>query len=217
MQVPSYQELARCLSAARLNGYRLTPGEPYRTLIGRERWNSVLTHALLQYTKLIEIALRNSMHNALANHCQTTNWFDIITLQPQARKTINEVRQGLRRQRPDDIVAALSFGFWTSLLSREYEPILWPKLLRESFPGMPRRQRTRSNAIRTLTEIRHLRNRMAHHEPIWKLPNLESTYQDAISVIDWFYPGLKCLVNLSEDFLVTYRRGPMAYEIDLIS
>jgi hypothetical protein len=77
---------------------------------------------------------------------------------------------------PGRIVAELNLGFWTSLFNAYYEqkgasdPRLWPRLLLAVVPRMPRRQRTRRNLVRYLNDIRALRNRVFHHEPIWNLP-----------------------------------------------
>lgn len=60
------------------------------------------------------------------------------------------------------VVAELSFGFWWSLLADEYNRTLWEPCLRHAFDGRVRRRRLH----RELDELRRLRNRIAHHEPI---------------------------------------------------
>jgi len=67
------------------------------------------------------------------------------------------------------MVAELSFGFWTSLLDVRYERsnVLWPHLLRPTFPRMRNRDRKRKTISARINSIRLLRNRVSHHEPIW--------------------------------------------------
>jgi hypothetical protein len=54
------------------------------------------------------------------------------------------------------------FGFWWSLLSDEYNRRLWQPALIHAFHG-PVRRRTLHGE---LNDLRLLRNRIAHHEPI---------------------------------------------------
>jgi hypothetical protein len=58
--------------------------------------------------------------------------------------------------------ALISLGFWWSLLSDEYNRRLWQPCLQHAFDGPVRRARLHSE----LDEMRRLRNRIAHHEPI---------------------------------------------------
>jgi hypothetical protein len=64
------------------------------------------------------------------------------------------------------LVAELPFGFWWSLLADEYNRLLWQPALRHAFDGTVRRRRLHAE----LDEVRRLRNRIAHHEPIHTRP-----------------------------------------------
>lgn len=59
-------------------------------------------------------------------------------------------------------MAELTFGFWWSLTADNYDRRLWAPCLRFAFDGPVRRRRLHS----VLDELRRLRNRIAHHEPI---------------------------------------------------
>lgn len=67
----------------------------------------------------------------------------------------------------DDIVAELSFGFWTSLLSNnrhsQYDRRLWVPYLHRAFPLYRGRRRDLHDKLEAM---RLLRNRIMHHEPI---------------------------------------------------
>ena len=60
----------------------------------------------------------------------------------------------------------LSFGFWTGLLGRgnAYEHRLWIPALRHAFPNY-RGSRTHLHGV--AESLRLLRNRIAHHEPVF--------------------------------------------------
>ncbi|WP_177420368.1 Abi family protein [endosymbiont of Lamellibrachia barhami] len=68
---------------------------------------------------------------------------------------------------PGRIIAELNFGFWSSMLDKCYEQVLWPQLIKTAFPYMPRKIRTRKVLSQQFHKIRQLRNRIFHHEPIW--------------------------------------------------
>lgn len=70
------------------------------------------------------------------------------------------------------MISGLDFCFWTNFLTKNYdEPrnrsLLWPHLLPTVFPGAPAGT-PRHILEKKFTRIRDLRNRLAHHEAIWK-------------------------------------------------
>lgn len=78
--------------------------------------------------------------------------------------------------RHDDVLSRLMFGFWCGLLGEDFEDVttkslLWPNLLTEVFPNTPHKPK-RLRIEKTLNKIRDLRNRLSHHEPIWKFYHL---------------------------------------------
>ncbi|WP_368152419.1 Abi family protein [Aeromonas sp. R2-4] len=70
------------------------------------------------------------------------------------------------------VISGLDYGFWTNLLSDKYEDedsssLLWPNLLPIVFPNAPHGV-TRKDIEDKFNKIRELRNRLSHHEAIWK-------------------------------------------------
>ena len=99
-------------------------------------------------------------------------------------------------------MAALSFSFWVSMLSPEYDG-LWQTTLhriasRENGKGLARK----SLAV-PLKAIRMLRNRVAHHEPIlhWNLP---AHYANILQITRWLSPA-------AADWSTLYSRFPDIY------
>lgn len=90
----------------------------------------------------------------------------------QIKKTEVDVSKCKTYVQPEDILSNLPFGFWTTLLSKNYEDItnkhlLWPNLFTEVFPNAPCGY-TRKEIEKEFNLIREFRNRFAHHEPVWK-------------------------------------------------
>jgi len=137
--------------------------------------------------QILEITLRNSLHSAITESYQTERWFELSFLHERERGQFNQAKGSLRNEKKTmeagRIIAELSFGFWTSLFDVRYEhnQILWPKLLKPTFPYLPKGQRTRAFLSRELNRIRFLRNRVFHHEPIWHWKDLAIQHQHLIN------------------------------------
>ncbi|MDQ1830087.1 hypothetical protein [Massilia scottii] len=91
---------------------------------------------------------------------------------------------------PDKIVAELAFGFWRSLFNGVYTTVVW-KDLRLVFPRCPKALRKRQAVSSALNQMRDLRNRVFHHEPlIWLTPDLPDWHAKGMEVIGWIDPQL---------------------------
>ncbi len=128
-----------------------------------------------------EIALRNRLNSFLIWKYNAKWPSDQRVLRTLARpegKRLAEAIERQTRQRgsagvsTDAIVADLSAGFWVSLLAKSYDvPFAWRYNLPKIFPNEPRLDR--ANAITMAGHLLDLRNRVAHHEPIYHLPLAE--------------------------------------------
>lgn len=116
----------------------------------------------------LEVLLRNAIDTALANHVDEQGrgipWF---LCRPPANQLIGEavevVRNRLIPQSRDtrhQIVAGLSFGFWSGMLGPKYED-LWRTALRLAFPGS---SGARKQVAAEVEAVRKFRNRLAHHD-----------------------------------------------------
>lgn len=94
----------------------------------------------------------------------------------QLAKAIEDVREDGREPTPGRIVAAVTFSFWTSMFGREYET-LWQTTLHRIGSRPDGKGLRRKDFSGPLAQIRILRNRIAHHEPIisWDLPKRTTT------------------------------------------
>ncbi|HDG1673092.1 TPA: Abi family protein [Kluyvera cryocrescens] len=73
----------------------------------------------------------------------------------------------------DAIVAELMLGFWVGMFEKNYHDLnnanrLWPHLEPVVFPNLLPSERRHGEVHKKLIPIKALRNRVAHHEPIWK-------------------------------------------------
>ncbi|MDP3339543.1 hypothetical protein [Frigidibacter sp.] len=62
------------------------------------------------------------------------------------------------------VIAQLTMHFWKRLFSDQYEAMLWKRGLRKIFPN---KTLSRANIASHLEVIYEMRNRLAHHEPVY--------------------------------------------------
>lgn len=176
MQVPyaycdhSLEPLRRSVSSARLRRYLAFAKGDTAQALRLYMWNTALSEALYGPLQGLEITLRNKIHQCLYE-VFGAYWYDApgLGLRHAQQQHIDRAKQALDFQgkplEPDRVVAELSFGFWVGLFGPKYETQLWRPHLRKLFVNSPA-PFLRKQAHAALDEIRLLRNRVAHHEPV---------------------------------------------------
>lgn len=162
--------LTTALSPARLRSYLQAAGGDRQLALRIYLWNSRLAKAFLFPLNIAEVSTRNAINKALAQTFGDNDWilhppFQLSQESEACRqKAIGRLK--LSSLKADDLIAGLSFDFWSNLFRKEYN-ILWdrPGLLTSAFPNLQPRQ-DRSHVQVLVAEINHFRNRIAHHEPI---------------------------------------------------
>jgi hypothetical protein len=143
-----------------------------------------------------------------------------LAVENQVEMAIDEIAKMGKQITPNRVISGLSFGFWTQLLSHYYEnkkgahkTLLWPHLTRTVFPHAPAHFE-RDEICNEFYRIKALRNRLSHHEAIWKfhyddpatgIPDynnpvygvqascnlLKKHYDDILEMIGWMSPDRK--------------------------
>ena len=118
-------------------------------------------------------------------------------------------------EEPDRLIAELSFGFWTGLLGTDYEQEIWHRNgnLAKAVPFILKKDRLRAKIAGMLKEIRVLRNRISHHEPIFKMSRLSQLDVNVQELLQWLCPNMLLLLPVGESFAAIHDRGPVAYLI----
>ena len=200
-------EIEQTLSLERFGRYRgWADGDPERAL-ALYALNTQISEALYTPMQMLEVALRNRVH-AVMTEARHDRWFEddgflAVTLQrDQWTKATADIVAERKDPTPGRIVAALTFSFWTSMLSPAYEN-LWQTTLhriarREDGKGLRRK-----DFSAPLTPLRVLRNRIAHHEPVlhW---NLLKHYAAIMRLTRWLSPA-------AADWCVAYSRFDLVH------
>jgi len=141
-------------------------------------WNAHVSGALLTPIHICEVAIRNAVSEALTAvygpHWPWDRNFENSL--PVAKGNGYQQRNDLittrnRYRTTDRVVVELKFVFWEKMFTSRHDPRIWDIHLFSIFPNLPRAQPVAVHRLRLaadLEAVRLLRNRIAHHEPIFK-------------------------------------------------
>ncbi|MGL5866869.1 MAG: hypothetical protein ACRCYX_13555 [Dermatophilaceae bacterium] len=175
-------------------------------------WNLAASSALWGPVNVVEVSVRNAIHNRLVDRAGRGDWWNDSHVQlchterdAVSSATTTLINRGTPRPTSDQVVAATSFGLWVGLTGAgvprdrvlSYETTLWQPRLQHAFPYRGDRRRKYIHA--KLNQIRILRNRIAHHEPIYRSPLL-TIYQDLLEIAAMIHPDA-C------EYIETYSRA----------
>lgn len=167
-------------------------------------WNAQVSSAFYLPLQIWEVALRNQMNRFLCWKFSDGGWpyNDVKAVRQfngRDRERLSEARRrqeearNVKRATTDAIVADLSAGFWVSMLSGGYDAkFAWRYNLPRVFPhglagwksGNPSRWDPLA-AHAACERLLNLRNRIAHHEPVYELalPQLEKDVYTIVSAM----------------------------------
>ena len=175
IKAPLYPAFEATLSSDRFSTYLGWANGDRDRAIQLYSLNTKISESLYTPLHILEVALRNRVHEVMsATHGST--WYDQAAHQanPVQAEMLAKARQDMfdakKTETPGRMVAALTFGYWTAMLGKEYEN-LWQTTLNDIAQREDGKGLTRKAFSKPLAPIRTLRNRIAHHEPIlyWTL------------------------------------------------
>ena len=145
----------------------------------------------------VEVVVRNALHRELSRWSRECwghdKWYTEAKrfLHPRAANVVTDAMDMLTKVRkPLDggsIVSHLTFGFWRYLLTKRYQTTLWPAVGAFAFPFLPPGEER--NLYRRVDRVLFLRNRIAHHEPIF-LRNISNDLTDCHVILGAVHPEL---------------------------
>ena len=208
-----FSALQYAISPTRLRPYQQPKDSECQT-IARYVWNACLCESLYGPLQHLEVTLRNALYRSISIYKRrdTPQWLDENSrwLFDKERDAIATAKSNLSRMgkslTQDQLISELTMGFWTGLLRNDYEQDLWPRLVVSVFPQFAPNRRPRQVLSQRFTEIRHLRNRVFHHEPIWNRRTLQTEYDDLIEAIGWLNLSMMAVTQACGTFSEIYNR-----------
>lgn len=213
--------ITRAISQPRLEPYIRACFFNRRLAIDLYRWNAEISGAFLAPIQLCEVTVRNAIVETL-ERVYGHNWpwssaFErsLPDPRPPSGRPIFSPRRELVRTRnrmtlPGKVVAELKFAFWVELLTRRHNDRLWRPYIRNSFPNLPERMTSRDAIIilhNQLDKVKDVRNRIAHHEPIFKL-DVQAQYKRIISLIHFCNQPTELWVQEFQDVTKLIKKMP---------
>lgn len=162
------------LSVVRLHSYLSAVGGDLSNALRLYQWNVQISAALFEVLAVVEIVVRNSLHQqfqvAMQKRTGSTDWFakshDLLNEFSLAdiQRAKDRLKNRGKTGNADQVVAELNFGFWRFLFAKQYRTTLWPLAGKYAFPNLEPSQI--NELSRVMGRLHDLRNRIAHHEPI---------------------------------------------------
>ncbi len=176
MDQVAFSILNSTFSKARISPY-LEKDDSAIQVLEKYHANISLSEAMHPTLHYFEVCLRNRIDQVIKKHYGADwliNYPRQLILSEQDIKKIESIASKVRRENKkepvhDDIVAQMTFGFWCSFFHRKYDPAIWHRkdAVKMIFPNLPRVNRKRAYIENKILTIKEIRNRIAHHEPVW--------------------------------------------------
>lgn len=158
-------------------------------------YNARLAKAFLYPLHVTEVTLRNAVDGVLvdlygANWPASAKFRDLLTPESLGSLETAVSRATLKQASPPrgQIVATLTFDFWSNLFRPEYDRPLWQVNLPRALPHAPKGT-TRAVVQILVRDINHLRNRIAHHEPLLHQP-VRARHADIVALTGFISPTM---------------------------
>ena len=133
--------------------------------------------------------MRNRIHKYAPKGSTPENWYEWMPNKKESRRGVALAKSRAREHAAlkgrdasrDDVISEITLGVWIHLLKEKEnnkDPFyFWENAVRLIFPY--RGHVKRNGIFYGLDEVLYIRNRLFHHEPIWKGPNV-ATFEDAV-------------------------------------
>lgn len=155
-------------------------------------WNAEVSGALLAPLHVCEVVIRNAVNDALeriyGNKWPWSPTFERSLPDPKIGYSPRKDLQSARRSAhtTGKVIPELKFVFWQKMFTSRYDIRLWDIHLHNVLPQLDITKGVTANRqmiYDQLEQLRKLRNRIAHHEPIFNR-NLTDDFQIMLGVIE---------------------------------
>lgn len=172
-------QIEKTLSIPRLSKYEYfykNRNEPYKKqdVMKLYERNLIISNRFFYLLNYFEIVLRNAVVEAIeiAFNCNLTNSWHINpgfirSLSSKGRHSPKSMFDEVQRKfpsSPSKMIPEFKFVFWQKMFMSNYEDRIWKSCLTQVFPNVL--TENRQTFYDWIDQLRELRNRIAHHEPI---------------------------------------------------
>jgi hypothetical protein len=198
-------EIRATLSAARSGTYIAATGGDTVRAVELYGWNARVSAAFMLPAHFAEISTRNAAAAVLERvYGPMWPWNPTFeaSLPNSGRYNARRDLQNTRYWNPTTgkVIAELKFVFWQKLFTERNDVRLWEPHIAWAFPYAPSLPAAslRDRIYQDLDVLRHLRNRLAHHEPVFTR-NLLADLTRTVDLIELRSRGTSDWVRAMED------------------
>lgn len=178
--IPPEQSIRNALSTARVGTYvaatAAVPSLP--GALALYAWNAQVSAAMLSPLHMCEVVVRNVVSDALtavygANWPWNTAFEGSLPTKGKFNMRAHLVSKRKGKTTTGKVIPELAFVFWEKMFTGRFDAQIWNGHLVNVMPYLPAGlsvQAARNKINTDLNKIRGLRNRIAHHEPIFNRP-----------------------------------------------
>lgn len=199
-------DLARWVSDARLGEYSLAANRDPDATRELYQWNASVSASFFELISYVEIGLRNAIDRVMTPlepqiRARVSNdrgwWFaSPAFLRDEELKYASTAKSHLgadwKRRGRDKVFATMTFGLWSDLFTKHYDS-LFRSVLVDAFTNPPAGF-DRKRVMHSVQGVRELRNRIAHHQPIFDSP-LQERFEQALEILEWIDQDLGAWVS----------------------
>ncbi len=213
----TFFNIEKSISPERLAAYK-ADGASNEMALARYIYNIELSKSLYPIINIFEVTLRNSIDRALTEFCNVTDWNNVIPLTQTEQIMINEAKIKMEQRGKKfshaRLVSELTLGFWVALMGRKYNTQKFQFfIIKNIFYGCSSEQKSTAAVQKNLTEIRFLRNRIAHHERILHWTDLEQKHDLILDFIRWMSQDMHKIAIHNDTFETVYKNGIAPFEL----
>lgn len=216
------QTIKKALSSARMSTYEAVIDRAGNKLndeqaLGLYAWNAQVSAAFLAPLHICEIVVRNAVAEVLESQ-YGSKWpwsagFEQSLPDPKIGYSPRADLRSARRAAPTTgkVIPELAFVFWQKMFTGRYDVRLWNAYLVKTFPNLPHGQsvsKSRQAIYDDLEHIRKLRNRIAHHEPIFSRP-LTDDFKRIMDLVTFRCPVTAGWMNESQQATQFIQQRPV--------
>ncbi|MBD7917989.1 hypothetical protein H9657_06815 [Cellulomonas sp. Sa3CUA2] len=208
--------ICRTLSRARSATYLRAAAQDQAAAVDLYGWNARVSAALILPAHFAEVSVRNAVDDALSSvYGERWPWSDGFyrtlpapggrVYKPRDDLAANRARYGTTGK----VVADLKFVFWQTMFTARHDGRLWSRNIVRSFPnaGQIDPKALRGRIYDDLEVVRRLRNRLAHHEPVFAR-DLADDLRRMLELVDLRCTATGVWLRDMEDVTALLRRRP---------
>jgi hypothetical protein len=190
------QAVKSALSVARLSTFEaatVSTGNENYAALNLYAWNARVSAALLAPLHMCEVILRNAVSDALEGvYGMKWPWSRVFEHSLSApsigyspRKDLVDARRNAAST--GKVIPELKFVFWQRMFTERHDVRLWNTHLMRVLPNLDSSKcvgQLRQDIYQEIEQIRRLRNRIAHHEPIFTR-ELSEDFQRMVALVEF--------------------------------